>query len=560
MKLKRLLAGLVALVMVMGAVPTFAAEGETEGYVIGTYRVKDENGVDLREDHSSSSDSQITIPYNTILEISEIYKNGQVSNSHYWGKTTYTVVSDSEDKTEYLGWVRLDKCILRITEYFYVDGELYTTVEHDEGAEWAMPEYTPDEGYTFSGWELGEDGNYYGTTEQNPIHTLTILYLNRSNENIHDPITSQLAEGVSYDIPSPVIDGYLADRETVSGQMGKADKTEIVFYDLVFTITWKNYDGTVLAENLVAYGATPVYEGETPEKPADAQYTYTFSGWTPEIVPVTGNATYTASFESHTRSYTITWVIGDASEQEIYEYGQTPEYKNGTPQMEPTAEYYYTFVGWTPEIVPVTGNATYTAVFESHLRSYTLTINYVYADGSEAVPTYTGSIEYGTIYSVTSPTVTGYTPSQAIVSGTMPASDVTLTVTYAINSYTLTINYVYADGSVAAPQYTATLEYGASYRVISPAIPGYTADRPLVAGVMDDSNIDITVTYTADVILGDVNGDGFINANDALLILRYSLGLIDLNNQLEAAGDVNGDGFINANDALYVLRMSLGLM
>ena len=548
MKLKRLLAGLVALVMVMGAVPTFAAEGETEGYVIGTYRVKDENGVDLREDHSSSSDSQITIPYNTILEISEIYKNGQVSNSHYWGKTTYTVVSDSEDKTEYLGWVRLDKCILRITEYFYVDGELYTTVEHDEGAEWAMPEYTPDEGYTFSGWELGEDGNYYGTTEQNPIHTLTILYLNRSNENIHDPITSQLAEGVSYDIPSPVIDGYLADRETVSGQMGKADKTEIVFYDLVFTITWKNYDGTVLAENLVAYGATPVYEGETPEKPADAQYTYTFSGWTPEIVPVTGNATYTASFESHTRSYTITWVIGDASEQEIYEYGQTPEYKNGTPQMEstteyyytfvgwtpeivpvtgnatytasfeshtrsytitwvigdaseqeiyeygqtpeykngtpqmePTAEYYYTFVGWTPEIVPVTGNATYTAVFESHLRSYTLTINYVYADGSEAVPTYTGSIEYGTIYSVTSPTVTGYTPSQAIVSGTMPASDVTLTVTYAINSYTLTINYVYADGSVAAPQYTATLEYGASYRVISPAIPGYTADRPLVA-------------------------------------------------------------------------------
>ena len=77
---------------------------------------------------------------------------------------------------------------------------------------------------------------------------------------------------------------------------------------------------------------------------------------------------------------------------------------------------------------------------------------------------------------------------------------------------------------------------------------------------MDDSNIDITVTYTADVILGDVNGDGFINANDALLILRYSLGLIDLNNQLEAAGDVNGDGFINANDALYVLRMSLGLM
>jgi hypothetical protein len=40
----------------------------------------------------------------------------------------------------------------------------------------------------------------------------------------------------------------------------------------------------------------PIYSGETPVRPEDEQYTYTFSGWTPQIVAATADATYTAQY------------------------------------------------------------------------------------------------------------------------------------------------------------------------------------------------------------------------------------------------------------------------
>ena len=58
-------------------------------------------------------------------------------------------------------------------------------------------------------------------------------------------------------------------------------------------------------------------------------------------------------------------------------------------------------------------------------------------------------------------------------------------------------------------------------------------------------------------LLGDVDGDGQITANDALLILRNSIGFKDTLN--EALGDIDGDGKLTSNDALAVLRYTVDL-
>ena len=64
-------------------------------------------------------------------------------------------------------------------------------------------------------------------------------------------------------------------------------------------------------------------------------------------------------------------------------------------------------------------------------------------------------------------------------------------------------------------------------------------------------------------LLGDVNGDGFVNSTDALIILSFDVGLpipqafLDLINA--GFGDVNSDGFTNSTDALIVLSFDVGL-
>ena len=60
-------------------------------------------------------------------------------------------------------------------------------------------------------------------------------------------------------------------------------------------------------------------------------------------------------------------------------------------------------------------------------------------------------------------------------------------------------------------------------------------------------------------ILGDVDLDGDVDIEDAILALRYCMGLITLEDIQIEQGDINADGNISIDDAIIILRIAMGV-
>lgn len=212
-----------------------------------------------------------------------------------------------------------------------------------------------------------------------------------------------------------------------------------------YTITWVDGNSQILGTDTVTHGETPSYSSETPTKNADAQYTYTFNNtWLPEVVPATADATYTAQFDSSVNTYNVIWknYNDEVLDTELYNYGEMPAYKGDSPTRESTAQYEYTFIGWSPAVDMVTREITYTAVYDENVRSYTITwlnddgslldttqylygslpqheypekqstdyYHYIFVTWSPEISEVTGDVEYSAVYSQDNH---NFAPSQA---------------------------------------------------------------------------------------------------------------------------------------------------
>ena len=113
----------------------------------------------------------------------------------------------------------------------------------------------------------------------------------------------------------------------------------------VYTVRFENYDGTELQSGEVAVGEMPSYTGDTPEKPGSPEYTYIFTGWTPELTEVTGDATYKAAYSSNPVNYTVKFLVdGKVYAESTVAFGMSI-----TAPEDPDTDYY-DFTGWDGEI------------------------------------------------------------------------------------------------------------------------------------------------------------------------------------------------------------------
>ncbi len=62
------------------------------------------------------------------------------------------------------------------------------------------------------------------------------------------------------------------------------------------------------------------------------------------------------------------------------------------------------------------------------------------------------------------------------------------------------------------------------------------------------------------VIKGDVNNDGKIRSNDAIITLRIAAGIMEPTEYQKQAADMNNDGKVRSNDAILILREAAGLL
>lgn len=101
-----------------------------------------------------------------------------------------------------------------------------------------------------------------------------------------------------------------------------------------YIVTFINYDNDTLQIDTLEYGLIPLYQGAIPLKESERLYTYTFSGWSPEITTVKSNIMYYAVFDSLQRIYgdvtdnmivdiqdatiVVNYILGERSDNYLY--------------------------------------------------------------------------------------------------------------------------------------------------------------------------------------------------------------------------------------------------
>ncbi len=149
-----------------------------------------------------------------------------------------------------------------------------------------------------------------------------------------------------------------------------------------FTVTFIGADGVVLGAREIKNQAQIVYDGETPEKAATAQFSYKFEGWSSvpdgnaETLTADGDMSVYAVFSQTVNSYTITFRDADGILDTVTaEYG-APVVYGGAQLGSNDGNIISVFAGWenlshqmfTDELPAVTGDAVYFAVFESEFN------------------------------------------------------------------------------------------------------------------------------------------------------------------------------------------------
>jgi len=171
----------------------------------------------------------------------------------------------------------------------------------------------------------------------------------------------------------PVSSSAIMNYTDANGRI-RAEKFDIpqVQWRSFFTVTFVDYDGAVLDEQIIPKGSDAV----APDDP-DNYYGYHFVGWDKGFTNVTEDLTVTAEYEINT--YSVTFVDWDGTELDA----QTIEHGSAAVAPADPARTGYTFIGWDVDFDYITGELTVTAQYE--INVYTVSFYKQSQDNSNKV-------------------------------------------------------------------------------------------------------------------------------------------------------------------------------
>ena len=262
-----------------------------------------------------------------------------------------------------------------------------TELQSSEVAYGTLPEYSGDTPvkdatakytYTFKDWtpaiETVSKATTYTATFDSVVNEYIITFMDGETELQ----SGKVAYGVVPTAPDVTLPENTAqctysfggwDKKVVAVTDAAAYTAVINCVENKYSVTFKNYNGSVLKNSTTyTYGtpATDISKPSNPTRTSTAQFAYSFKDWNPTISDVTEDVIYVAEYDSTVRSYAIKFVNGSVTLQsDVLEYGATPSYNGEIPTKAASTKYTYKFASWNPTISSVTGAATYKAVFDS---------------------------------------------------------------------------------------------------------------------------------------------------------------------------------------------------
>ncbi|MBQ8398739.1 MAG: leucine-rich repeat protein, partial [Clostridia bacterium] len=338
-------------------------------------------------------------------------------------------------------------------------------------------------GYANNTWII-EDGSPMLHIEN--IYSLTICY---HKDGVVDRVVFGWKDkNEQYSVNTPTYVGYTPDKTTVAGSM-VADTIIDVHYAKNYHTLRINHltaDGKSLGSYSGKFGYHSEYSVTLPE----------YVGYTARETVISGvmgdnDISVDTVYDANEYTLTVKYLYFDSNEEAAPEYKKTVKYGESYAVTSP--ELY----GYTASQGVITGTmgASDTEVTVTYAaNTHKISIVYQYTDGSEGF-TDEHHRQYGTEFSIDTIKKEGYTADVEVISGIVEG-DVTYTVTYTPNVYTLTVEYTYAsNGTVAAESVSIPKLFGEAYEVVSPELSGYTPSIDVVSGVMPSEDLLVSVVY-----------------------------------------------------------------